>query len=107
MRIARTKIKLKYNLNIITYMTIEQVLIEKWRALSPPRQQEVIDFVEFLESKQTVVKTENQSQPRSSLGDRLRKIRAEIVASGTPLLNWSGVEQEKAERRGGYQEDSQ
>jgi hypothetical protein len=83
-------------------MTIEQILIEKWRALSPPRQQEVLDFGEFLESKQAVVKTENQPknqpQPRSLLGDRLRKIRAEIVASGSPLLTWSGVEQEKAER---------
>jgi hypothetical protein len=87
-------------------MTIEQVLLEKWRGLPPPKQQEVIDFVEFLESKQAVVKTENLRQPRSLLGDRLRKIRAEIVASGTPLLNWEGVEQEKAERRGGYQEDS-
>jgi Protein of unknown function (DUF2281) len=87
-------------------MTIEQVLIEKWRALSPPRQQEVIDFVEFLESKQAVVKTDNQPQLPSLLGDRLRKIRAEIVASGSPLLTWEGVEQEKAERRGGYREDS-
>jgi hypothetical protein len=82
-------------------MTVEQVLLEKWRGLPPPQQQEVMDFVEFLESKQTVVKTENQPQPRSLLGDRLRKIRAEIVASGTPLLNWSGVEQEKAERQAG------
>lgn len=95
-------------------MTIEQILLEKWRALPPPRQQEVIDFVEFLQSKQGVVETDNQPQSRSLLGDalragaanRLRKIRAEIVAFGTPLLNWSGVEQEKAERRGGYQENS-
>jgi Protein of unknown function (DUF2281) len=87
-------------------MTTEQVLLKKWRALPPPRQQEVIDFVEFLESKQSVLKAENQSQPRSSLGDRLRTIRAEIVASGAPLLNWEGLEQEKAERRGGYQENS-
>jgi Protein of unknown function (DUF2281) len=86
-------------------MTVEQVLLEKWRGLPPQQQQEVMDFVEFLESKQAVVKTENQpkNQPqlRSLLGDRLWKIRAEIVASGTPLLNWEGVEQEKAERRVG------
>lgn len=73
-------------------MTIEQVLLEKWRALPPPRQQEVIDFVEFLESKQAVIKTDNQPPSQSSLGDRLRKIRAEIVASGAPLLNWEGIE---------------
>ncbi|MEN9517950.1 MAG: hypothetical protein RLZZ381_538 [Cyanobacteriota bacterium] len=75
-------------------MTIEQVLIEKWRGLPLPKQQEVFDFVEFLESKQGVVKTDNQLPLRSLslLGDRLRKIRAEIVASGSPLLTWSGVE---------------
>jgi hypothetical protein len=89
-------------------MTIERVLLEKWRSLPPIRQQEVIDFIEFLECKQTLketlTKAEVQPQPRSLLGDRLRKIRAEIVASGTPLLDWSGVEREKAERRGGYRE---
>jgi hypothetical protein len=78
-------------------MTIEQILIEKWRGLPPPKQQEVLDFVEFFQSKQGVVKTDNQLPLRSLslLGDRLRKIRAEIVASGSPLLTWSGVEQEK------------
>jgi len=38
--------------------------------------------------------------PRTALGKKLREIRAEIVASGTPLLSWSEVEREVAERRG-------
>lgn len=42
---------------------------------------------------------------KSLLGERLRKIREEIVASNIPLLDWQGVEREKAERRGGYQEN--
>lgn len=32
-------------------MSIEQAVVEKFRVLSPDKQQEVLDFVEFLESK--------------------------------------------------------
>jgi hypothetical protein len=39
-------------------------------------------------------------QPRTALGRRLMSIRAKIVASGEPLLNWQEIEQEVAERRG-------
>jgi hypothetical protein len=48
-------------------MTTEQVLSEKWRGLSPPKQQEVLDFGEFLESKQAIVKTDDRSPLRSYL----------------------------------------
>ena len=34
----------------------------------------------------------------------MRQIREEIVASGEPLLDWEGIEREKAERRGGERE---
>lgn len=40
---------------------IEQSVVEKLRALSPEKQQEVLDFVEFLERKAAV------KQPRRSL----------------------------------------
>ena len=36
---------------------------------------------------------------RSTLGRRLRDIRAKIVASGEPLLDWDGLKSEKAARR--------
>lgn len=67
----------------------------------------MIDFVEFLELKKTTA-TGQQAEPKSKppLGDQLRKIREEIVTSGKPLLDWGGVEREKADRRGGYQEDA-
>lgn len=39
--------------------------------------------------------------PRTELGRRLMAIRQEIVASGTPLLDWDDIEREVAERRGG------
>ena len=38
--------------------------------------------------------------PRTELGKRLWEIRKRIVASGTPLLDWDGVSQEVADRRG-------
>ncbi len=42
-------------------MTSEEVLLKKCKILSKERKQEVLDFVEFLESKETVKK------PRVSL----------------------------------------
>ena len=39
--------------------------------------------------------------PRTELGRLLMEIRARIVASGQPLLDWKGVQREVAERRGG------
>ncbi|MGH2560890.1 MAG: hypothetical protein ACRDJH_17635 [Thermomicrobiales bacterium] len=40
--------------------------------------------------------------PRTPLGRRLMEIRAQIVASGQPLLeSWEDLEREIAERRGG------
>jgi len=48
--------------------------------------------------------TRPASDHRSDLSDADRKLlalRARIVASGRPLLDWGEVEQELAERRGG------
>ncbi len=36
----------------------------------------------------------------TSLAERLRATRAQIVASGEPLLNWQELEREVLERRG-------
>jgi hypothetical protein len=38
--------------------------------------------------------------PTTELGRRLREIRARIVASGEPLLNWEDLDAELRERRG-------
>lgn len=43
-------------------MNPEQVLLETWRILSPERQKQVLDFVEFLKIKSTKVR-----RPRKSL----------------------------------------
>ena len=42
-----------------------------------------------------------EKQPKQTeLGQRLRQIRAKIVASGEPLLNQEEIEQEIINRRG-------
>jgi hypothetical protein len=87
-------------------MSLEQLLLEKWRTLPPDKQQEAIDFIEVLKFKTpSSTQREAESKTKLPLGDRLQKIREEIVASGVSLLDWEGVEREKATRRGGYQED--
>lgn len=42
-------------------MELEHTILQKMRELSPEKQQEVLDFVEFLKSKET------HKQPRRSL----------------------------------------
>lgn len=44
----------------------------------------------------------NKKKAMSPLGERLRRRREAIVASGVPLLDWDGVDKEKSDRRGGY-----
>ena len=43
--------------------------------------------------------------PRPQLEELLRKAREEFLSSGEPLLDWDGLEQEIAERRGGAREE--
>jgi uncharacterized protein YydD (DUF2326 family) len=101
-------------------MSNEQNLLEKWRSLPQEKQQEVIDFVDFLTTQITILNNPNLSDQSplnpvateqtetaktlSDLGIKLQKIREKIVASGVPLLSAEDVEREKAKRRGGYQE---
>jgi Protein of unknown function (DUF2281) len=76
-------------------MSPEQELLTKWRSLPQDKQEEVLDFVEFLQLKNSASKT--------PLGERLRQIRSRIVASGKPLLNEDEIEKELASRRGGLE----
>ncbi len=76
-------------------MSTEQELLTKWRSLPQDKQEEVLDFVEFLSLK----KSANQTP----LGERLQRIRTRIVASGKHLLDEDEIEKELASRRGGLQ----
>lgn len=98
-------------------MNTEQLLIEKWRSLPNDRQEEVIAFIEFLASYKKSSPPENRQlessqitddhKAKSTLGQKLRSIREEIIASGVPLLSAEEIEKEKALRRGGYQGDDE
>lgn len=92
-------------------MKAESLLINEWRKLPAEKQQQVIDFVLFLESQikedtQSISDSEKRPKPidntETKLGDRLLKIRQKIVDSGVPLLGAEEIEKEIAERRGGY-----
>ena len=68
-------------------MTVEQQLMERWRSLPVEKQQQVLDFVEFLHERQGAVRPSVSEPIQPSLGTRLRQLRQQIVDSGTPLLN--------------------
>jgi hypothetical protein len=74
-------------------MTTEQILIDKWRALSPDKQEAVLTFVEQV----------SQPTKDSPMGLKLRAIRQQIVEAGIPLLNEAELAQEIATRRGGVE----
>ncbi|MBW4598636.1 MAG: hypothetical protein KME29_03245 [Calothrix sp. FI2-JRJ7] len=78
-------------------MSLEEDLLTKWRSLPKDKQEQVEDFVEFL-----YLKTSPNKPP---LGERLRQLRAEIVASGEPLLTQEEIEKEVASRRGRFQDN--
>jgi hypothetical protein len=73
-------------------MTTEELLLTKWRVLSPAQQQEALAFVDRL--------AKSAPTTDSPLGQKLRTIRAKIVESGVPLLSDAELEQEIVERRG-------
>ncbi|ARV63399.1 hypothetical protein BZZ01_32890 (plasmid) [Nostocales cyanobacterium HT-58-2] len=84
-------------------MSSERELLEKWRELPQDKQQEVVEFVEFLHHKTTRVQPVTAAK-KPQLGERLRQIRTKIVASGVPLLTQDEIEKEIASRRGGLQD---
>ncbi|MCC5620142.1 DUF2281 domain-containing protein [Nostoc sp. CHAB 5715] len=77
-------------------MSSEQELLTKWRSLPQDKQEEVLDFVEFLGLK--------KSANKIPLRERLQQIRTRIIASGKDLLDEDEIEKELASRRGGLQD---
>lgn len=81
---------------------VEEIL-ERWRTLTPEKQQQVLEFVEELQSKPDGT-PESEYVPQTPLAKKLWEIRTRAIASGMRLLNEAEIEQELAERRGGYRE---
>jgi Protein of unknown function (DUF2281) len=62
-------------------MSIEQVVLEKLRALPPDKQQEVLDFVEFLQGRVPEgAVTRPRRSPKSLWADLGVQITAEDIA---------------------------
>ena len=55
-------------------MTIEEAVVEKLRALPPDKQQEALDFVEFLQQKSSA------QHPRRSLKGALAHLNLHVTA---------------------------
>jgi hypothetical protein len=88
-------------------MNTENQLLGIWRQLPQTKQQEVLDFAQFLAERRRPTPSTTPNQPvtqPSALGERLQAIRDQIVASGMPLLTHEDIEREMCDRRGGYQE---
>lgn len=81
----------------------EEELLERWRELTPEKQQKVFDFVEALKSEPSAT-TEAGYIPQTPLAKKLWEIRQRAITSGMQLLNSSEIERELTERRGGYRE---
>ncbi len=82
----------------------EEELLERWRELTPEKQQKVFELVEALKSESDATAPEPKYIPQTPLAKKLWEIRTRAIASGLQLLNPSEIEREVAERRGGYRE---
>ena len=87
-------------------MTTEERAIAALKALPPYQQEEVLNFIEVLQTKLRLVQTpDTQSlqssilEPKASLGERLQAIRQRAIEHGMQPLTIGEVEQEMAEQR--------
>ncbi len=77
-------------------MAKEEQIIERWRTLTPEKQQQVLEFADSLQSE-----PESEYVPQTPLAKKLWEIRTRAIASGMQLLNEAEIEQDLAELRGG------
>jgi hypothetical protein len=81
-------------------MTKETVLLECWRELTPEAQDRVLEFVQALNPH----KESMEFIPQTPLGNKLWEIRQRAISKGLQLLSEKELEEELADRRGGYRE---
>ncbi|KAB8319062.1 hypothetical protein SD81_009040 [Tolypothrix campylonemoides VB511288] len=76
-------------------MSKEEQLLEYWRELSSEAQDQVLQLAQSLKPQPEFV-------PQTPLGKKLWEIRQRAIADGMKLLTEDELEQELAQRRGGY-----
>ncbi len=79
-------------------MSKEEILLECWRDLPLESQEQVLALAQSLKPP----KMEPEFLPQTSLGKKLWEIRQRAIANGMKLLTEEELEQELAERRGGF-----
>jgi hypothetical protein len=88
-------------------MSIEQAVLEKLQALPLNKQQEVLDFAEFLCQKlqktEQVQASEPEYVPKTPLSQRLKELRQQAIASGMQLASAEELEGEMAGQRNRHQ----
>jgi hypothetical protein len=82
-------------------MSKEEILLECWRNLPLEAQEQVLALAQSLKPEP---KVESDFLPQTSLGKKLWEIRQRAIANGMKLLTEEELEQELAERRGGFRE---
>lgn len=82
-------------------MSKEEILLECWRDLPLEAQEQVLALAQSLKPEPEV---EPEFLPHTSLGKKLWAIRQRAIANGMKLLTEEELEQELAERRGGFRE---
>ncbi len=50
------------------------------------------------------VTIESEEEARTPLGKKLLALRAQVIGSGAAILDWEGISDEVASRRGGWRE---
>lgn len=56
------------------------------------------------EKTQVHVTIESEEEARTPLGKKLLALRAQVIGSGVATLDWEGISEEVASRRGGWRE---
>lgn len=69
-------------------MNAEQILLDKWRYLTPEKQSEVLDFIDFLRLKNERQSPVQLSSPEISTSERVKRWRhwAESHPKNSPGL---------------------
>jgi predicted DNA-binding antitoxin AbrB/MazE fold protein len=50
------------------------------------------------------VTIESEEEARTPLGKKLQALRADVLSSGVATLDWDGISEDAASRRGGWRE---
>ena len=85
-------------------MNSEQLLLDKWRTLPLEKQQQVLAYLQAIDSDNLALKAESEEayKPKTELGKKLWEIRCRSLEDNPKLLTWDEVDAEISDRRSEY-----